>query len=106
MMVLGAMSYSVYLIHGRLQFLVIQVVRLVFGESAVRDVAVIAITVIACYPFYRFCELPFFRPSVPAQISKSAEAKLAAIVPPFSKAAQLSICAAANAALLAAVPAG
>ena len=34
------------------------------------------------------------------------EAKLAAIVPPFSKAAQLSICAAANAALLAAVPAG
>ncbi len=59
-MSLGAMSYSLYLLHGRLQFLSIQVLRQVFPpNSIIFDLAVIAVTCVACFLFYHFCERPF-----------------------------------------------
>jgi peptidoglycan/LPS O-acetylase OafA/YrhL len=59
---LGAMSYSIYLIHGRLQFLADQIVRqVVRSDSITRDVLVVCLTCAACYPFYRWCEAPFFK---------------------------------------------
>jgi peptidoglycan/LPS O-acetylase OafA/YrhL len=59
---LGAMSYSIYLIHAKLLFLVEQVARqLLPGNSLWCDVAVLAGTCLCCYPFYRYCEKPFCR---------------------------------------------
>jgi peptidoglycan/LPS O-acetylase OafA/YrhL len=57
---LGAMSYSLYLLHGRLQFLSMQPVRQVLRtDSILFDVAVIAVTCALCYCFYLACERPF-----------------------------------------------
>ncbi|MBC7851981.1 MAG: acyltransferase [Pirellulaceae bacterium] len=57
---IGAMSYSLYLLHGRLQFLVMQFVRqAVSADTIAFDIAVIAITSTACYAFYWLCERPF-----------------------------------------------
>jgi len=74
---LGAMSYSIYLIHGRLQFLVDQLVRqVVRSNSITRDVLVVCLTCAACYPFYRWCEAPFFKPRSkpqPSPVGASAE---------------------------------
>ncbi|MEO7192301.1 MAG: TIGR03087 family PEP-CTERM/XrtA system glycosyltransferase [Vicinamibacterales bacterium] len=59
-LILGAMSYSVYLLHGRLQFLSLQLVRqLVDEHSLVSDTGVLAVTLALCYPFYLVCERPF-----------------------------------------------
>lgn len=58
--VLGAMSYSLYLLHGRLQGLVAQVVSPLFGYSSIAsDIAVIVLTVVGCYAFHLVCERPF-----------------------------------------------
>jgi peptidoglycan/LPS O-acetylase OafA/YrhL len=62
LVLLGSMSYSIYLLHGRLQHLVAQVARQIFGTGSVAyDVAVILGTVALCYPFFRYCEAPFHR---------------------------------------------
>ena len=59
---LGAMSYSLYLVHGRLQFLVMQPVRQILPVDGVAfDLAVMALTTLACYVFYRMCEKPFMK---------------------------------------------
>jgi peptidoglycan/LPS O-acetylase OafA/YrhL len=58
--ILGAMSYSLYLVHGRLQFLSLQVARqLLPKETIALDIATITLTILMCYPFYLFCERPF-----------------------------------------------
>lgn len=59
-MAFGAMSYSLYLLHGRLQFLLAGVCRQVLPvDSVIFDLAVIAATCAICFVFYRFCERPF-----------------------------------------------
>jgi peptidoglycan/LPS O-acetylase OafA/YrhL len=61
LLLLGAMSYSLYLLHNRLQFLVIQFGRQVLPvQSLVFDAFVLLATCALCYPFYRYCELPFY----------------------------------------------
>jgi peptidoglycan/LPS O-acetylase OafA/YrhL len=57
---LGAMSYSLYLLHGRLQFFSMQPVRQVLrADSILFDITVIAVTCTLCYLFYLACERPF-----------------------------------------------
>ncbi len=59
---LGAMSYSAYLLHGKLQFLTAQLARQVLEVDSIKyDVSVIVSTLILCYPFYVYCESPFFK---------------------------------------------
>lgn len=71
---LGAMSYSIYLIHGRLQFLVDQIVRQIIGTNCIaRDLLVVCLTCAACYPFYRCCEAPFFKAKPRAPTAPGAE---------------------------------
>lgn len=64
---LGLMSYSLYLLHGRVQFLVQQIVRQLLAPGTAFDLAVIAVTCLACYVFYLACERPFIRSRVAAQ---------------------------------------
>jgi peptidoglycan/LPS O-acetylase OafA/YrhL len=68
LVLLGTMSYSLYLIHGRLQYLVKQVVRQVLDSNTILfDGVVICLIVAACYPFYRLCEAPFFKPRISSE---------------------------------------
>lgn len=60
---LGLMSYSLYLLHGRLQFLAAQLCRQVLS-GIIMDIAVIGLTCVMCYVFYRLCERPFVRTRV------------------------------------------
>jgi len=60
LMGLGAMSYSLYLLHVKLQHLSIQVARQFLStNSIVFDVSVILLTCTMCYLFYLVCERPF-----------------------------------------------
>ena len=60
LMLLGTMSYSIYLVHGRVQFLAMQFVRQVVATNTILfDVVSLGATLALCYPFYRFCEKPF-----------------------------------------------
>jgi peptidoglycan/LPS O-acetylase OafA/YrhL len=60
---LGAMSYSLYLLHGRIQFLVMQPFRQVLPADGIAfDLAVIAATSLICYGFHLMCERPFMYP--------------------------------------------
>jgi peptidoglycan/LPS O-acetylase OafA/YrhL len=70
LMTLGAMSYSVYLLHGRLQFLTRQVVRQFLVESVVSDLLILLVTLIACYPFYLCCEKPFIQ-GIPKRLART-----------------------------------
>jgi peptidoglycan/LPS O-acetylase OafA/YrhL len=57
---LGAMSYSVYLLHARVQFLSIQFVRQVLPQGSILfDLSVVGLTLVICAVFYRLCEKPF-----------------------------------------------
>jgi peptidoglycan/LPS O-acetylase OafA/YrhL len=57
---LGAMSYSVYLTHGKLAGLSAQLTRqLVSVDSVLFPVLAIGATLVLCYPFFRMCEKPF-----------------------------------------------
>jgi peptidoglycan/LPS O-acetylase OafA/YrhL len=59
---LGLMSYTIYLLHGRLQFLAHQIVRQVSTtHSILQDCSVVTVTLLLCYPFYVFIERPFTR---------------------------------------------
>jgi len=60
LMGLGAMSYSLYLLHVKLHYLSIQVSRQFLStKSIVFDVSVILLTCTMCYLFYLVCERPF-----------------------------------------------
>jgi peptidoglycan/LPS O-acetylase OafA/YrhL len=63
---LGLMSYSLYLLHGRLQFLGHQLCRQLLPPGVALDVAAIATTCVMCYGFYLYCERPFIRSRVAA----------------------------------------
>lgn len=57
---LGAMSYTIYLLHGRVQFLGETFARQVFPQNSVaHDLLTIGITLTVCYVFYLICERPF-----------------------------------------------
>lgn len=59
-MAFGAMSYSLYLLHGKLQYLTMQVFRQVFPANSIAfDVASIGVTCAMAYVFYWVCERPF-----------------------------------------------
>jgi len=72
---LGLMSYSLYLLHGRLQFLGHQLSRQVLPAGVALDVAAIGTTCVLCYGFYLYCERPFIR-------SRVATAEPAPVVAP------------------------
>ena len=60
LMGLGAMSYSLYLLHNKLKHLSVQVARQFLSiDSIVFDVSVILLTCTMCYLFYLVCEKPF-----------------------------------------------
>jgi peptidoglycan/LPS O-acetylase OafA/YrhL len=64
LLLLGAMSYSIYLVHTKLMAVVSQVVgQLVAYGSLAHTVLGLLLTPVVCYPFYRFCERPFIQPS-------------------------------------------
>jgi peptidoglycan/LPS O-acetylase OafA/YrhL len=57
---LGIMSFSLYLLHGRLQFLAVQAVRQIVSENSIGfDISVIALTCGLCFFFHLSCERPF-----------------------------------------------
>jgi peptidoglycan/LPS O-acetylase OafA/YrhL len=57
---LGAMSYSVYLLHGKLYMLPSMFVRQVLEPNTVLyGLVTIFLTLLICYPFYVFVERPF-----------------------------------------------
>ena len=61
-MLASAMSYSLYLLHGRLQHLSMQIIRQFLGvDSVCFDVAVMLFTCVLCYCFYLCCEKPFVK---------------------------------------------
>ncbi|QEL15559.1 acyltransferase family protein [Limnoglobus roseus] len=69
---LGAMSYSIYLLHGRVRFVAMQVLRQVLpADSIAFDAGVFLLTCGVCYGFYLLCERPFIggRRAGPATVS-------------------------------------
>lgn len=56
---LGAMSYSLYLVHNQISKVLQGVGEVLMDRGIVLDLSVIAGTCLLCYPFYRFCEAPF-----------------------------------------------
>ena len=72
---LGLMSYSLYLLHGRLQFLAAVPVRQLTSGIPL-DLAVIAVTCLMSYVFYRYFEIPF----ILSRASTLPAAPMAAVV--------------------------
>jgi len=56
---LGAMSYSLYLVHNQISKVLRGVGEVWIDRGIVLDLSVIVGTCLLCYPFYRFCEAPF-----------------------------------------------
>lgn len=56
---LGAMSYSLYLLHGPVRFLAMQLMRQIVPVGIAFDFATIGLTCFFCYGFYWICERPF-----------------------------------------------
>ncbi|HEY0984736.1 acyltransferase family protein, partial [Schlesneria sp.] len=60
--VLGAMSYSVYLLHNQASESWRSLLRLGgIRGSIMADLLCVGLTVLCCYPFYLYCEAPFLR---------------------------------------------
>ena len=60
---LGTASYSIYLLHGRLQHLVMVGTRQLFPpDTIIFDLATLALTTLLCLGFFWLCEKPFLRP--------------------------------------------
>ena len=76
--VVGAMSYSIYLLHAKLHYLVAQLARQILAtDTIVFDLVVLTTTVALCYPFYLCCEVPFFKPTakkreIPTEVREPA----------------------------------
>lgn len=76
-MTLGTISYSLYLLHGRLQWLVIQILRQILPtDSILMDLSVILTTCAACYVFYLFCERPFMSSRKPVVVEANCSREL------------------------------
>ncbi len=59
---LGAASYSIYLIHGRVMHLAAQLARQIFSMNTIgTDLMTFIITLIICWSFYLVAERPFVR---------------------------------------------
>lgn len=59
---LGAMSYSLYLMHNPVSGTLLALAPMVhLGSGMVPDPIVVCLTVVICYGFYRICEAPFVR---------------------------------------------
>lgn len=57
---LGEMSYSIYLLHGKLSDFLCQGFRLVLPRDRILfDLFTITLTLFGCYAFHRLCEKPF-----------------------------------------------
>jgi peptidoglycan/LPS O-acetylase OafA/YrhL len=70
---LGAMSYSLYLLHlNLLELPRLALKQLAPEPSIVADFTGITLTCALCYPFYRFCELPFV--GTPRSMARNGEA--------------------------------
>jgi peptidoglycan/LPS O-acetylase OafA/YrhL len=69
---LGLMSYSLYLLHGRLQFLAQQLWRQVLSSGIAFDLLSIGTTCCICWVFYLFCEKPFVRSRLSTPASSAA----------------------------------
>jgi peptidoglycan/LPS O-acetylase OafA/YrhL len=83
LLITGAMSYSIYLLHTKLCYLVMQFVRQVDQPGTVLFFAACFVgTVILCYPFYRICEKPFIRSQVAAPAPAVKEAEVAVLGQP------------------------
>lgn len=62
LMLLGAMSYSIYLVHWKVWELAAQFARQIFNvHTTGYALTAFAVTLIICYPFYIFCEKPFVK---------------------------------------------
>ena len=56
----GVMSFSIYLLHGKLMILGAQITRQLLPQNSIGfDVTAICITCLMCLPFFYFCEKPF-----------------------------------------------
>ncbi|MDA7936978.1 acyltransferase [bacterium] len=56
----GVISYSVYLLHGKLMHLCAMILRqLLKTDTILFDMSVISLTCLLCLPFYYLCEKPF-----------------------------------------------
>lgn len=74
LLILGVMSYSVYLLHAKLMILVAQVARQVLDPSTLSSRwVVIGGTILLCYPFHVWCERPFFRAAPPRPPEPASE---------------------------------
>ena len=76
---LGLMLYSLYLLHGRLQFLAQQVARQILPQGIVFDLTAIALTCAICFVFYYSCERPFIRSRQPVSRASRPADELVAI---------------------------
>lgn len=75
-LILGAMSYSVYLLHGKLYQLPYMLVRQVFDMSnLLSGLLIIFGTLLICYPFYLFVERRFLSNSY-KKLQENALAKI------------------------------
>lgn len=62
LMLLGAMSYSLYLIHNQISQVLCRLGNhFSLNQGIWLDLAIIAATCLICYPFYRFCEAPVLK---------------------------------------------
>ena len=73
----GLMSYSLYLLHGRVQFLALQICRQVASSGLVQDALTMLTTCLLCYAFYVCFERPFIRSRV-AAVAPSAQLRMPA----------------------------
>jgi len=71
------MSYSLYLLHGRVQFLALQICRQVASSGLVQDALTMLTTCLLCYAFYVCFERPFIRSRV-AAVAPSAQLRMPA----------------------------
>ena len=79
LLTLGAMSYSLYLLHAKLRFLLCQFVRQVVPVNSLTcDVITIVGTSLVCYLFYRYCEYPFIttRPRGVKHLHRNADTSI------------------------------
>lgn len=62
LMLLGAMSYSLYLVHNQISQVLCRLGNhFSLNQGIWLDLAIISATCLICYPFYRFCEAPVLK---------------------------------------------
>ncbi len=78
LILLGAMSYSLYLVHNELIAALLRLsTHLSLGRSILMDLVIIAATCVICYPFYRLCEAPVLKLCSRKRIAPPAKTEIA-----------------------------